>query len=544
MRAVSGAAGDGGAESNETAAEGGFWFERATLMRYTGFHSCRWTTAALGHGRTARVLTWCLVIVAFLGAGGGFAGGIWFGRQEHGPDLPATSASQADQWYTCGMDPQVLQKGPGNCPICGMKLTPVKKTDDASADSTAGPKERKVLYWRSSMDPAVVLDRPGLDSMGMELVPVYSEESAVPASGAIRIEPATVQNMGIRTAQLVRGPLVRTIRTIGRVDYNEGLVTFINTKFEGWIEKLGVNETGQHVNRGQPLFDVYSPKLYSAQEEFLAAVRGQERVSGASDLVKQQARDLLEAARTKLKYLDVPDEHVERLEETGEARKTLTIRSPAAGIVTEKNALEGMYIDAGMKLYTIADLSRIWVYVDIYEYQLPWISIGQTATMSLPYLPGRAYTGKVVYIYPYLDERSRVIKVRLEFENPSLELKPGMFANVVLEARLQDDALLIPREAYIDTGKRQVAFQYLGEGRFMPREIQVGVESEDGRVQVLYGLDVGDTVVTSGQFLLDAESKLKEAAAKMMQERQARAQAASAPAGHGMPMSARPLKGL
>jgi RND family efflux transporter MFP subunit len=323
------------------------------------------------------------------------------------------------------------------------------------------------------------------------------------------------------------------------VDYDEERVTFINTKFEGWIEKLYVDETGQHVNKGQPLFDVYSRELYEAQEEYLAAVRGMERVSDASEMVRQQARDLMEAAVTKLKYLDVSEAQIQELADTKEIRKNLTIHSPAEGIVTEKMALEGMYVKPGMKLYTIADLTRIWVYVDIYEYQLPWVSIGQHATMTLPYIPGETFEGTLVYIYPYLNERTRVIKVRLEFENHDLELKPGMFANIVIQSHLKDNALLIPREAYIDSGKRQVAFQYLGSGKFQPREIQVGVQAENGMVEVLHGLDAGDVIVTSGQFLLDAESKLKEAIAKMEEPDLANQQETGAgPMDHGMESTA------
>lgn len=463
------------------------------------------------HVRSGKVAVWLLIVLVVVGIAAGLAGGMLISRGDGGA-APATGAEE--QRYTCGMHPLVNQVGPGDCPICGMKLTPIKERGEGEEDE-GGPKERKVLYWRAPMDPNYVSDRPGKSPMGMDLVPVYAEEDAAPGSHTIRIDPVTIQNMGIRTKVLERGPLVKTIRTVGRVDYDEPRVTFINTKFEGWIEKLHVDETGQHVNQGQPLFDVYSRELYSAQEEYLAVVRGLERVSDASEMVKQQFRDLLVAALTKLKYLDVSEEQIQQLADTKEVKKSLTIHSPAEGIVTEKMALEGMYVKPGMKLYTIADLSEVWVYVDVYEYQLPWVRIGQKATMRLPYVPGKTFEGTVVYIYPYLNERTRVIKVRLEFENPDLELKPGMFSNIMIESHLQDDALLIPREAYIDSGTRQVTFEYRGGGKFQPREIQVGVEGEDGMVEVLHGLDQGDVVVTSGQFLLDAESKLKEAAAKM-----------------------------
>lgn len=478
--------------------------------------------------RAGKVAVWLLIILVILGIAAGLAAGILIAKRGGGT---AGSAGEEKQLYTCGMHPQVIQEGPGDCPICGMKLTPLKKGEvDGSAD-TGGPKERKVLYWRAPMDPNYIADKPGKSPMGMDLVPVYADEEAAPGSHTIRIDPVTIQNMGIRTQTLERGPLVRIIRTVGRVDYDEQQVNSINTKFEGWIEKLYVDETGQHVNKGQPLFDVYSRELYSAQEEYLAAVRGLERVADASEMVKQQSRDLLEAALIKLKYLDVSEEQIQQLADTKEIKKTLTIHSPAEGIVTEKMALEGMYVKPGMKLYTIADLSQVWVYVDVYEYQLPWVRIGQKSAMTLSYISGATFEGTVVYIYPYLNERTRVIKVRLEFENAGLELKPGMYANIIIQSHLKDDALLIPREAYIDSGKRQLSFQYLGSGKFQPREIQVGVEGEEGMVEVLHGLDAGDVVVTSGQFLLDAESKLKEAVAKMREPKGALAgPAATAPA--------------
>lgn len=401
--------------------------------------------------------------------------------------------------------------------------------------------ERKILYWRAPMDPNYISDKPGKSPMGMDLVPVYADEAEAATGPMIRIDPVTIQNMGIRTAPLRRGPLVKTIRTVGRVDYDEQLLSFINTKFTGWIEKLYVSETGQHVNKGQPLFDVYSPDLYSAQEEYLAAIRGLETLANASEAVKEQARRLLDAARVKLRYLDVSDEQINGLERTREIQKSLVIHSPAEGIVTEKMALEGMYVNPGMKLYTIADLSRVWVYVDIYEYELPWVRVGQEARVTLPYISGREFAGKVVYIYPYLNEKTRVVQVRLEFENPTLELKPGMYANVRLARELEGNALLIPRDGYIDTGIRNVAFVYLGDGKFLPRVIQVGIHAENSMVQVLDGLAEGEVVVTSGEFLLDAESRLREAMAKMREPPGLSSQpSTTAPAGpehvmHGMP---------
>jgi Cu(I)/Ag(I) efflux system membrane fusion protein/cobalt-zinc-cadmium efflux system membrane fusion protein len=488
-----------------------------------------WQREARAHSRSTRrngrVLVTVLVGVIALVAG--LVAGRWMtkpGDASGGQIGTATdvAADGDEQWYTCGMHPNVLQKGPGDCPICHMKLTPLKKQDEQSGAATS-VQQRKILYWRAPMEPNYISDKPGKSPMGMDLVPVYADADESASAQAIRIDPVTIQNMGIRTGVIKRGPLVKVIRTVGRVDYNEQTVTYINTKFKGWIERLYVDQTGQHVARGQELFDVYSPELYAAQEEYLAATRNLPLLEGSTFApAAEGAARLVDAAVTKLKYMDVSDEQIARIRETKQVEKTLTIHSPADGIVTEKMALEGMYVMPGMRLYTVADLSRIWVYVDIYEYQLPWVYAGQPARMTLPYVTGREFTGKVIYIYPYLEPQTRVIKVRLEFENPDLELKPGMYANVKLESELSRLALLIPREAYIDSGERKVAFVDRGNGKFDPRDIQTGVEAEDGMVEVLYGLDEGEVVVTSGQFLLDGESKLKEAVAKMMEAERAK----------------------
>ena len=493
--------------------------------------------------RPGRASVTVLLVVAALVAGA--AGGYFLPKNlatatlsTHGTaGAPSSQEGNGEnqQWYTCGMHPNVLQKGPGICPICQMNLTP-RKDDDADSDAVdGGVEERKILYWRAPMDPNFISDLPGKSPMGMDLVPVYAEAAESGSAHTIRIDPITVQNMGIRTTVVERGPLVKTIRTVGRVDYDEQLVTFIDTKFNGWIEALYVDETGQYVEKGDRLFDVYSPELYAAQEEFLAAVRNLPLMEGSNFLfAREEATKLVQAARTKLMYMDVSDGQIEALRRTGEVEKAIAIHSPARGIVTDKMVLQGMYVKPGMRLYTIADLSRVWVYVDVYEYQLPWISAGQTASMTLPYVPGRTFIGKVVYIYPYVERQTRVIKVRLEFENLDMALKPGMFTNIRLESTLQGDALLIPREAYIDSGTRQVAFVDLGNGKFAPRDIQVGVEAENGMTQVLYGLDEGEVVVTSGQFMLDGESKLKEAVAKMMEAERAKVSKRSPTSGHEM----------
>ena len=388
---------------------------------------------------------------------------------------PAGSKSDQGTWYTCGMHPWVLQPKPGKCPVCHMDLVPV--------------------------DPAKL-------------------------TGKLALDPVVVQNIGVRVAPVTIGPLTQTIRTVGTVDYNETAVRDVNIKLAGWIEKLYVNYMGERVTAGQPLLELYAPDLYAAQQEYLLALKDRARSSGGPATgpsadssgtdIAREARDLLSAARTRLEYYDITPEQIAALQQRGEASKTMTIYSPYGGVVIAKNAFEGMRVEPGTLLFRIADLSTVWVMVALYEYQLPYVQVGQQALMTLSYIPGEAFEGKVIYVYPTLDEKTRQVRVRLEFANPRGLLKPGMFAEVQLRSTLADDRILVPREAIIDTGQRQVAFVSLGQGRFEPRQVQMGVPTENGMVQVLSGLKSGEMVVTSGQFLLDSESRIREALAKMV----------------------------
>jgi RND family efflux transporter MFP subunit len=408
-----------------------------------------------------------VAIIAVL-IGVGFAGplraglttaGQWlgFGHEHEHEAVAVTDESGQVQYYTCGMHPWVILPKPGDCPICHMDLTPI--------------------------DP---------DKF----------------TGEIVIDPVVVQNMGVRIAPVVTGPLTRRIRTVGTVDYNEREVRDVNIKVSGWIEKLHVDYVGARVEAGEPLFELYSPQLFAAQEEYLLAWRNRDTTP--------DSQTLLEAARTRLEYFDITDEQIRQLQAAGEPTKTMTIESPHTGVVIAKHANEGMKVDPGMQVFRIADLSEVWVLVTLYEYQLPYVEQGMTATMSLPYIPGQVFEGEVIYIYPYLEEKTREVQVRLEFDNPRNMLKPGMFANVTLENTLAAAKTLAPRSAVIDTGERQVAFVSRGEGKFEPRDVRLGVQSGDGQVEIISGLKPGEMVVTSGQFLIDSESKMREALAKMI----------------------------
>lgn len=378
---------------------------------------------------------------------------------------------------------------------------------------------KKIKYWVAPMDPTYIRDEPGKSPMGMDLVPVYEEEGEEkePAS-TIRIDPVTVQNMGIRTETVKMGSPVKTIRTVGNVTYDETRIFTVNTKFSGWIENLHVNFEGETVRRGQPLFDIYSPELVTAQEEYLLALE-QFRSLGDSGFVqvRKSAERLLEASRTRLRYWDISPAQIDRLERTGRARKTVTIFSPAAGVVIKKNAFLGHYVKAGEHQYEIADLSTVWVDVDIYEYELPWVKKGMPAAMELAYLPGRRFEGRVLFIYPYLNAKTRTATLRLEFDNADNRLKPDMYADIYLQSELEEKSLLVPQEAVIDSGVRKVVFVSRGKGKFEPREVELGLEVNEDMYQILSGLTEGEEIVVSAQFMLDSESRLREAIQKMLE---------------------------
>jgi RND family efflux transporter MFP subunit len=378
---------------------------------------------------------------------------------------------------------------------------------------------KKIKYWVAPMDPTYIRNEPGKSPMGMDLVPVYEEEGEEKESAStIRIDPVTMQNMGVRLGRVERKPLIKNIRTFGNITYDETMIYTVNTKFSGWIEKLYVNFVGDKVKKGQPLFDIYSPELVSAQEEYLLALQQYNSLSNSSyPNIRQGAERLLAASRTRLRYWDLTDRQIEELAKEKKVRKTLTVYSPANGVVTKKSAFEGHRVKEGMEQYEIVDLSKVWVDVDIYEYELPWVHQGMLAEMNLTYIPGKSFHGKVLYIYPYLEAKTRTATLRLEFSNPDYELKPDMYANINLKSTVVKDALVIPQEAVIDSGIRQIVFVAEGKGRFRAREVKIGLEGNENEYQVLSGLKEGEEIVLSAQFMLDSESRLREAAQKMLE---------------------------
>ena len=398
--------------------------------------------------------------------------------------------------------------------------SPAIAADEPLKAGMTDPKTgKKIKYWAAPMDPTYIRQEPGKSPMGMDLVPVYEEEGdgKEPAS-TIRIDPVTIQNMGIRTEKVKMGSPVKTIRTVGNITYDETRIYTVNTKFNGWIEKLYVDFEGEQVRKGQPLFDIYSPELVTAQEEYLLALE-QYRSLGQSgfEQVREAARRLRDASHTRLRYWDVSPAQIRRLESSGMVRKTVTVFSPATGVVTKKNAFQGHYVKAGEHQYEIADLSTVWVDVDIYEYELPWVEKGMPAEMELTYIPGKHFKGRVLFIYPYLNPKTRTATLRLEFPNPKGLLKPAMYSNVYLKSEIEEKSLLIPQEAVIDSGVRKVVFVSRGNGKFEPREVELGLEVNDDRYQILNGLSEGEEIVVSAQFMLDSESRLREVIQKMLE---------------------------
>ncbi|MFV0435957.1 MAG: efflux RND transporter periplasmic adaptor subunit [Desulfopila sp.] len=384
------------------------------------------------------------------------------------------------------------------------------------------PKTGKVIkYWVAPMDPTYIRDEPGKSPMGMDLVPVYEESGGEKEpTSTIRIDPVTLQNMGVRTAPVKRAPVAKSIRAVGTVTYDETRLFAVNLKFDGWIEKLYINFEGESVRKGQPLFAVYSPDLVTAQEEYLLALHQARELRGSAyPEVRGNAGSLLEAARRRLLYWDLQPGQIKEIGRSGRPMKAITVFSPADGVVTRKWALAGQFVKAGMNQYEIADLSRVWVDVEVYEYELPYVHRDMPVTMDLGALPGRQFAGRVLFIYPYLDAKTRTAKLRLTFDNRDGLLKPDMFGNVYLESVLDKDGLVVPQEAVIDSGIRKIVFIARGQGRFEPREIKIGIESEANTYQVLEGLIEGEEVVTSAQFMLDSESRLREAIQKMLEAR-------------------------
>ena len=396
----------------------------------------------------------------------------------------------------------------------GMDYLPVYEDEEDSAkpaqSATPAQRKGKILYYRNPMGLPDTSPVPKKDSMGMDYIPVYENDEGN-GGKTIKISPARVQKLGVESAPVERRSLGRTIRAVGTVQANERGLFVFNTKFEGWIDKLHVNATGEAVHRGEPLMEVYAPDLVVAEQEYLLAWRALRGMAGAGSESRVAAKQLADASLLRLQNWDISEDQLKQLEKTGKVSRTLTLRSPADGVVLEKTAIEGMRFMAGEPLYRIADLSTVWLIADVFEQDLGAIRDGQVATITVNSYPGATFSGKVDFIYPTVSHETRTGKVRILVPNPDQRLKPGMYANVALDATVGESPVLaVPESAVIDSGVKQSVLIDRGEGRFEPREVKLGAHA-DRYYEVRDGVKEGERVVTSANFLIDAESNLRAA---------------------------------
>jgi|GEM_PF-507803 len=401
--------------------------------------------------------------------------------------------------YTCGMHPNIIESEPGTCPICGMNLTPIKnsKNSDPSSEN-----DRKIIYWRAPMNPNEIYDKPGKSQMGMDLVPVYEDEGS--ASGVVTVDGSTLQNMNVKMEAVKSKSLSPIIYTNGILQIDERKEVSLSTKFEGWIQKLYINFTGQKVAKGQKVVDIYSPQLIIAQQELITAVNYEATSSSVSK------SEMLSNAIRKLELFDIRKEDIDKIISTKNINEYMSLYAPFNGTVLVKNAIEGEMIKTGMDIIKMADLSTLWLKADVYESDLNKVSIGDYAEVTFSYNPNKIYGGNISFIYPTVNQTTRSVTVRISIDNVNDELKPAMFGNVKIYGNTLSETLVIPETAVIRSGKNNTVILSLGEGRFKPVEVKLGLYS-DGFYQILGGLKQNDIIVSSGQFMIDSESSLRTA---------------------------------
>ena len=407
-----------------------------------------------------------------------------------------------------------------------------QKSDGATALAMAPPekaKKPKLLYYRNPMGLPDTSPTPKKDPMGMDYIPVYEGEDTDGDSG-LKISAEKIQKMGVKAEAARMQVLDKTVRASGRVEIDESRTYTVTAKFEGFIERLHVNTTGQPVGRGQPLFEVYSPELVSAQREYAIAAQGVGKLNEAGGEAQAAMKQLADSSLQRLKNWDISEEQIKALSKSGVARRTLSFRSPVAGIVTEKKAVQGMRFMPGEALFQIADISAVWVQADVFEQDIGAVSADQKARVKINAYPGEIFEGRIAYVYPTLKAETRTVPVRIELANPKGRLKPSMFAEVEIPVAGAAPVVTVPNSAVIDSGNKQVVIVQLGEGRFEPRPVRLGQRGADF-VQVLEGVREGEMVVTAANFLIDAESNLK-AALGGMQKAEASPAAKPAAVGH------------
>jgi Cu(I)/Ag(I) efflux system membrane fusion protein len=467
------------------------------------------------------------------------------GGHEHG-----TAAVTRKPLFQCPMHPSVTADHEGDCPICGMKLVEVKPAGSGGAEATAqkphfqcpmhpsitadhesdcpicgmklvevkrgGTGERRIAFYRSPMDAKQTSHAPKKDEMGMDYLPVYEDEAlaggaSVEGLATVQIDPARQQIIGLRTAPVTAGPVGGSWRTTGRVAVDETRVHHVNVKVEGFVERVYVDFVGKAVRAGEPLFSLYSPELLSLQTEYLLALKMRQDL--AAGALADSGEELVASARERLKLWDLPDSAIEQLERTRKPVKAVTLYAPMTGVVTKKEVVHGHKLTAGDMPYEITDLSQVWVLADVYESDLAKTRIGMPATLSLQAYPNKSFSGRVLFIDPVLDPKTRTAKVRIAFANPMGELRPEMFGEVTLRAQSRE-GLRVPADAVIDSGTKKVVFVSLGDGKFQPRAVKLGAADGD-QAEVVEGLAAGEQVVVRANFLVDSESRLKASLAEI-----------------------------
>ena len=410
----------------------------------------------------------------------------------------------------------------------GKENLATNETAPADSASSAQNGERKPLYWHDPMYPQHKFDKPGPSPfMDMQLVPVYEDEGAGD-EGTVSIDPRTVQNLGVRTASVEIGAFAQRVDAVGSVQANERQIEVVQSRASGWVERLHVRAVSDPVKRGQLLAEVYAPDLLAAQEEFLLASNmGNDRLAAAS--------------RARLSLLGLNDAQIARLEKTREPQRRVAFYSPLNGIVAELGVREGTEVKPGMAMFNLVDLSSVWVVAEIPETQAAWISEGSSAEIKIPAFPGKVFKGRVDYLYPKLDKTTRTLEARVVLKNPEFKLKPGMYVDIALHAQEIEGVLTVPTEAVIRTGRRTVVILALGEGKFKPVEVTTGFEAE-GKTQILDGLEKGQSIVASGQFLIDSTSSLRTALDRLTTPESATSE--TPPAAQPQAADADPMKGM
>ena len=433
-----------------------------------------------------------------------------FFSQGHEHQLRPVLAENGEiEYWTCAMHPAVRMKEPGKCPICGMELIPVTKKPDSDKEPAASQDQKESP---SGSGDDEMSDMAGMDhSKHGTGVPQAPDENGGGQS-VFTVSPERQQMIGVKTEAVEMRPMEKSIRTVGRVTLDETRVERIQTKFSGWIDRLYVDYTLKHVKKGDPMFSIYSPELVSTQEEYILALHSKEILSDSEfPEISGGANSLLNATKRRLQLWDISESQIRELGNTGKVKDSLVIHSPVSGVVIEKNVFQNMYCEPATVLYKIADLSNVWVEVDIYENEIPLVKPGAHAQMTLQSFPGEVFHGKVTFIPPHLDMKTRTVKVRLEFHNPDLKLLPEMYADIEIDIPL-GEKLTIPESAVLRTGKQDVVFVDKGGGNMEIKRLELGQKS-DGYYEVLAGLSEGEKVVTRANFLIDSESKIQAAIA-------------------------------